>query len=226
MKEASAASRLSLFLKGLVIVCALGGTWMSVAAGRNGFMSGLQAFKYFTIQSNIAVALLSLAGMILMLSGRAVPNWWYAVRFVGAVAITLTGVVFCFVLAPTMGRYAWRIHNVLTHVVVPVAAVVDFFLSAARSQLRKRSVFLVTIPPLAYALYAGIGYLRGWEFGQGIHYPYFFLNWGSPAGVFGFSRELPFMGTGWWILAILCFLLAVGYGYLRLLDGIQKRQKV
>jgi len=30
------------------------------------------------------------------------------VKFVGTVAITLTGLVFCFVLAPTMGKCAWN----------------------------------------------------------------------------------------------------------------------
>jgi hypothetical protein len=81
----------------------------------------------------------------------------------------------------------------------------------------------VTLPPLAYAVYAGIGYIAGWQFLEGINYPYFFLNWGSPAGAFGFTNELPFMGSAWWILAILLFLLAVGTLYLRLLDALRKR---
>ena len=39
------------------------------------------------------------------------------------------GGVFCFVLAPVMRSNAWNIRNVLTHVVVPVAAVLDFFVT-------------------------------------------------------------------------------------------------
>ncbi len=31
------------------------------------------------------------------------------------------------------------------------------------------------------------------------------------------------MGCGWWILAILVLLLAVGYGYLRILDRLKKK---
>ena len=65
--------------------------------------------------------------------------------------------------------------------------------------------------------------ITGWEFLEGINYPYFFLNWGSPAGAFGFTDGLPFMGTVWWILAILLFLLLVGYGYLGILELLKKK---
>lgn len=217
---------LSLALKAIVIVSAVMGTYLSYAAGRGSFMGGRQVFMYFTIQSNLLVALQCLAGMVFLLRDRGAPGWWYVFKFVGAVSITLTGIVFAFVLAPTMGRFAWNVQNTLTHVVVPLASVADFFVSGVGGRIRMRSLPYVTLPPLAYAVYAGIAYREGWEFARGIHYPYFFLNWGSPAGAFGFTKELPFMGCAWWILAILLFLLAVGALYLKLLAGIQKRLSV
>ena len=82
------------------------------------------------------------------------------------------------------------------------------------ADLKLRCVFFALLPPLAYAAYAGIGYAAGWEFSRGVNYPYFFLNWGSPAGAFGFTRGLPYMGCVWWILAILLFLLIIGIFYL------------
>ena len=214
---------LSLALKAVVILSAVIGTYLSYAAGRGSFMGGGQVFMYFTIQSNLLMAILCLAGAIIMLRNRAVPTWWLVLKFVGTVSITLTGVVFAFVLAPTMGRFAWNVQNTLTHVVVPIASVLDFFVIGVRVRIPKRSIVYVTIPPAAYAVYAGIAYRAGWEFARGVHYPYFFLNWGSPAGAFGFTNELPFMGSAWWILAILLFLLAVGTLYLRLLDALRKR---
>ena len=45
---------------------------------------------------------------------------------------------------------------------------------------------------------------------------------GSPAGAFGFTSELPFMGCAWWILALLLFLLFVGFAYLMLANGIHR----
>ena len=214
---------LSTALKLLVIVCAVVGTYRSAAAGRGSFMGGSRVFMFFTIQSNIAVALICAAGLWLLWRQKPVKPYWFVVRLVGAVSITLTGVVFAFVLAPTLGAHAWNLQNVLTHVAVPIAAVADFFVTGVYGNVKKADVFFVTLPPLAYAVYAGIGYLAGWEFLKGANYPYFFLNWGSPAGAFGFTRGLPFMGTVWWILAILVFLLAVGYGYLAVTELLKKR---
>lgn len=214
---------LSLALKAVAILSAVIGTYLSYAAGSGGFMGGRQVFMYFTIQSNLLIAVLCLVGAVFLLQNRTVPAWWYVLKLVGTVSITLTGVVFAFVLAPTLGRSAWNLQNTLTHVVVPVASIADFFVTGLCARISKRSIVYVMIPPAAYAVYAGIAYLAGWEFARGARYPYFFLNWGSPAGAFGFTKGLPFMGSAWWILAILLFLLAVGSLYLKLLEALKKR---
>ncbi len=213
----------SLILKCAVVLSAAVGVVMSAAAGRRAFMGGSRVFMYFTIQSNIAVALLSLIGGVLLAKSGAVGRRWLVLQLIGAVSITLTGTVFCLVLAPVLGKAAWSLPNVLTHVVVPLAAVADFLLVGAYGRVPKKSVFLTLLPPLAYAVYAGIGYAAGWEFSEGVHYPYFFLNWGSPAGAFGFTEGLPYMGCVWWIIAIFFFLLLVGFFYLFLIDRLGKR---
>ena len=212
--------RISLALKTIVILSAAAGTLMSALAGRNSFMGGSRVLMYFTIQSNIAIALICAAGFCFLLRDRPVGRAWYIVKLVGTVSITLTGVVFTFVLAPTLGKWAWNIQNVLTHVVVPMAAVADFFVTASGAGIQRKSVIWVILPPLLYAIYAGIGYVRGWEFARGQNYPYFFLNWGSPAGAFGFTDRLPYMGCVWWILVLLVFLLAVARFYLAVADRI------
>lgn len=213
---------LSGILKCIVVVSAALGVILSVMASGDNFMSGSRTFMYFTIQSNIAMALICLIGGLLMISGHGVGDAWHIVRFMGTVSITLTGAVFCFVLAPTLGERAWKAHNVLTHVVVPLAAIADFFVAGITGNLKRRCVFFGILPPLAYAIYAGIGYVAGWEFSDGVNYPYFFLNWGSPAGAFGFMKGLPFMGCVWWIAALLILLLLVGLVYLTLLDRLKK----
>ena len=217
------AKVLSLFLKCVVIVSAAVGVILSAIAGAQAFMGGSRVFMYFTVQSNIAIALVCAVGAMLLLRNRPVRDSWHLIKYVFTVSITLTGVMFCFVLAPTLGKYAWRPQHVLTHVVVPIAAVADFFVTGRYGSIQKRGVVFVTIPPLLYAIYTGIAYAAGWEFSKGINYPYFFLNWGSPAGAFGFTQGLPYMGCAWWILLILVLLLAVGYGYLLLLDAMKKR---
>lgn len=213
MKISKTSKAVSLVLKGIIFVAAILGTVLSAAAGRAGFMGGSTVFMYFTIQSNLLMAILCAVGAVILVARGTFPAAWYVIKLVGTVSITLTGVVFCFVLAPTLGNAAWNLQNLLTHVVVPIVSIVDFFVTGAYAEMKKRYAFFVIIPPLLYALYTGIGYVRGWQFAPGVNYPYFFLNWGSPAGAFGFSSELPFMGTGWWIIALLIFLLLVGLLY-------------
>lgn len=211
----------SIILKILVIIAAVVGTILSVY-DRAAFMSGYRVFMYFTIQSNIAIAIISAIGLYYIKSNRS-GNVWEIIKFVGTVSITLTGFVFCFVLAPTLGDEAWKIKNILTHVVVPIGAVADFFVIGQSFNIKTKSVLFIPIPPIIYAIYAGIGYILGWNFSKGNNYPYFFLNWGSPAGAFGFANELPFMGCIWWILALLVFLILVGFLYLWILEVLRRR---
>lgn len=213
---------ISALLKIVVIVFAVWGTALSAGVGDDTFMGGKTAFMYFTIQSNLALALLCFVGLYFLLRKNGVPEWWYVVKFVGTMSITITGLVFCFMLAPLLGRLAWAPANVFTHVIVPVASVLDFFIVGLDSNISRNNVLFVPIPPIIYAVYAGIGFVRNWNFAMGLNYPYFFLDWGSPAGAFGFSKELPFMGCAWWILALLIFLILGGLLYLWILNGIKR----
>jgi type II secretory pathway component GspD/PulD (secretin) len=88
-------------------------------------MGGSRVFMYFTIQSNIAIALICAAGGFLLMRNKAVSDVWYIVKLAGTVAITLTGVVFVVLLVPVLGDKAWNIQNTLTHAVVPAAAAAD-----------------------------------------------------------------------------------------------------
>ena len=212
----------SVVLKIAVFISAILGTFLSAYAGRHSFMGGSRVFMYFTIQSNIAIAAICAVGLYILFRKKNANGVWWVVKFVGTVSITLTGVVFCFVLAPTLGNAAWNLQNILTHVVVPIAAIIDFFTVGVSSDIRKRNTFWVIVPPILYAIYAGIGYIQNWQFAENYNYPYFFLNWGSPAGAFGFTDELPFMGCAWWILAIFVALLIVGYLYLKIIDAMKK----
>ena len=226
MKGISRTRRIiSYALKLIVILSAAVGTAMSAFAGRNSFMGGSSVLMFFTIQSNILIAVICAAGGFLLMRNKAISNVGCIVKLVCTVSITLTGVVFVLLLAPILGDKAWNVQNTLTHVVVPAAAIADFFVVASGTRLRRNSVIYVIIPPLFYVIYAGIGYVKGWEFIKGRNYPYFFLNWGSPAGAFGFTRELPYMGCAWWLLVLSVFLIFIGWGYMALAERIGKRLK-
>ena len=127
--------KLSLLLKMIAVISALIGIIMSASLGQDSFMGGTHVFMFFTIQSNIAILLIEGYGAIAMLRNKPLSNLFYLIQFVGTVSITLTGMVFCFVLAPTLGNYAWGFSNVLTHVVVPLAAVIGFVELTREGQL-------------------------------------------------------------------------------------------
>ena len=217
-----ARKRWSCALKLIVILSAAAGTIMSARAGRGTFMGGGRVFMFFTIQSNILIALISAADFCLLQRNRPAGSAWYTVKLVGTVSITLTGVVFAVLLAPLLGNAAWNVQNTLTHLVVPAASAADFLVTASDTDIKKKSTVYVIIPPLLYVIYAGIGYVNGWEFVTGQKYPYFFLNWGSPAGAFGFTDRLPYMGCVWWILILCAFLIAAGRCYLAAAEKIGK----
>lgn len=215
----------SLILKIIIVISAAVGVYTSARSGFAAFMSGPQVFMYFTIQSNIAIALIGAIGAILLLRNKPVKNGWFLFKYVGTVAITLTGMVFTFILAPTLGNNAWNLRNILTHVVVPVASIADFFVTGICGDVRSKHIPLVTLPPIAYVIYAAIGYNAGWEFSPGRRYPYFFLNWGSPAGAFGFCGELPYMGCVWWLLIGLALILGIGSIYVLILNKMKRKHQ-
>lgn len=215
----------SILLKIVVIISAIVGTTLSALASASTFMGGETVFMYFTIQSNILVAIISLVGMIFILKGKVDNKIWYTVKLVGTVSITLTGAVYCFVLAPFIEN-AWHLASILCHAVVPLASIIDFFVVCNVTKVRKINALWVTVPPLLYAIYSGIGYALDWKFtAQGHNYPYFFLNWGSEAGAAGFSSAPPFMGPVWWILILFVFLIIVGLVYLWIADLIIKKTR-
>lgn len=186
-------------------------------------MGGKAVWLYFTIQSNIWIALVALAGLVLAALRRSFPRWMSVLQLMMTVSITLTGLVYCFMLAPLMGEQAFSLTNVLTHVVVPLVSVLDFFLSHRWLSLRGRDAWYVIIPPLYYLGFASVGYVLHWPFGPGLNYPYFFLNWGSPAGAFGFCDVLPYMGVMYYVLIMLVSLLLVGRLYIALVNWCRAR---
>lgn len=213
---------LSLILKCVVVISAAVGTYLSAVDGINIYMSSKMAFMFFTIQSNIAIAIVCAIGAVLLLRNKPIANGWFVFKFVFTISITLTGAVFTFMLAPILGEKAWSLRNVLTHVVVPLASVADFFVTGVFGDIQKKHIPYVLLQPLAYVIYATVAFIAGWEFLPGRNYPYFFLNWNSPAGAFGFSKELPFMGCVWWLILLTLLILGVGLIYVLILNRLKR----
>ena len=101
------------------------------------------------------------------------------------------------------------------------AAILDYLLWDTRYAYHFRDSLWCTLPPLYYLCFAAVGYVRNWDFG-GANYPYFFLNWGSPAGAFGIIGSFPYLGTVYYILLLLAFILLTGVIFIAL-SRLRKR---
>ena len=197
---------ISFILKILLVCASLFGVLFScIFAVRDGYSHFGRRLLYFTAQSNIWIGLTALA--LLILRKDRARKRAYVLRYVFTVSITVTGVVFCFLLAPFADEsyHVWSFQSILTHVLSPLLAIADFFVDKTPFPLTRKHVFYTAIPPLVY--FSTASFLEAFhvDFGRGVPYPYFFLNFRSPAGLFGFSSVPPFfMGTFYWIL-LFCF---------------------
>lgn len=123
---------------------------------------------YFTIQSNVLVAVVSVQlARDPLRDGRA----WRVLRLAAVVGITVTGVVHFFLLRPLLDLAgADRLADTLLHVAVPLLAVVGWALFGPRPRVDVRDIKLALCWPLAWtAVILVAGGLSGW-------YPYPFLD--------------------------------------------------
>ena len=194
-------------------------------ANADGYSHWSKRLLYFTSESNIWIALSCI--LILLLpylksasnSTRA-KNSLYVLRYVFTVSITITGFVFCAVLAPGAENdnyNAWTVASIMTHVLVPVLSIVDFFVDDYRIKLTNRHMIYTVIPPFLYLIFAGaLGFMKV-DFGRGDTFPYFFMNFNSPAGMFGTSDVMPYkIGSFYWIIFMLAIVISIAALYKKL----------
>lgn len=227
---------ISLILKLLVFIFMVMGITLRFL-DNSSMLADNNPFLYFTIQSNLWIGLMSLFLFVIMIIEVVKHKKLYSrtlsiLKYVFTVSITITGFIYCVALAPGMGDDAWTLTNVITHAVVPGLAIIDFLIYETKFEFKKKDLLWSLVPPSYYLVFASIGYICNWDFGNGNNYPYFFLNWGSPVGAFGvdFNTDSPyFLGVFYWILILASFVLLFAYTYFFLCkwinSGSKKRKK-
>lgn len=198
----------SIILKITVVICSFVGVALCLLPEGD---SGLnyRTLLFFTTQSNIWIGIVCITELIRMKQKRTPSHKDSVIKMMFTISILLTGVVFNTMLAPIYGPSAYSLMSILVHVVSPIAAVLDYFVCRKSYKMSGKDAWWGIIPPLYYLGFASVGYVLRWNFGGGVNYPYFFLNWGSPAGAFGFIGEFPFMGVAWYVIILLFSLLFV-----------------
>ena len=188
-------------LTSLIVVGTLG---ITLTATSYDFMGGQAVFLFFTVQSNILIMLMSLITLIneivtLVTKKSFMNQILMLIKYVGTIAITITFIVFFTMLAPIMGKdYVLSFNNFSLHLIVPVIAIVDFFLFDKAIKLSYLKSLLGLAMPLYYVNFVYIGVPLGFRYGPDIKFPYFFLDYETN----GFLFEKGF-GIIPWIFVLL-----------------------
>lgn len=170
---------ISAISKLLLVVGVIIGVWASLL--QEGFFNP-KHFLYYTIQSNIEIAIICFVSLLFIFSKKEIPSIVYTLKFIFTVAITLTGLVFNFILYPasifsTHPLNPLSTANFFTHIFVPILSLVDFFAFDYKLKITKKTFLLGLITPLIYFIFVMFCTKVGIRFNGNLFVPYFFLDY-------------------------------------------------
>ena len=168
------------------------------------------AFYYFTIQSNILVALCLLLFVFLPQESRGKC----LIRGTSLLAITLTGIIYNFVLYKIFldwGTSGYTFTRTITHIIAPLGFILDWILFDKHNIMKTKDIFIWLVYPIAYCL---VSLYLDYRYSFSI---YFFLNSANGYGV-----------MVKWLGIILCLLIIISFFYVAMdrLVGYCKKRKI
>ena len=127
-------------------------------------------FGFFTMQSNIILAVVLAVTAVVSLTGRTQPPTLQLARACGTTYIVVVGIVYNTLLANIPGGVSLEWANTILHVVMPIYAALDWFIVGDRTPLAWSRLWIVTIYPVLWiAVVLVRGATDGWV-------PYPFLD--------------------------------------------------
>ena len=166
-----------------------------------GELTGVQAFGYFTVQSNVFMAMISLAFAIKeiqLLKGRItkIPFKYYILKMIAATAIGLTFLVvfIIFSILFKKGLLSFiRNSNLFYHFIIPVTSIINFIFFEKTDFIKFKNTFYGLIPTILYEIFYTINVLLGLKDGKvsPTHDWYYFTQHGLLIAI-----SIPFMMLG------------------------------
>lgn len=146
----------------------------------------IECLSYFTEWSNILVAIVA---TLIVWKGPDIGSWGRALQLCALMMITVTAIVYHFLIRPTEVLSGWSVFtNPLQHVVVPALMILAALVCGPRGGLDASVVLKALVIPVIWVVYTLIR-------GAFVHqYPYDFVN----VSVLGYQQVLIN------IVAILC----------------------
>ena len=146
-------------------------TWMMSGLSK-GILSGggFRVLKYFTIDSNIYLGIVSFLAALELFRVRKgkkkeVSTFIYLLKLSGTAAVAVTMLVTVFFLEPTLGKTfgyfaLFANANLFLHLLNPLAAILTWICFEKNNVLSLKDVVLTTIPTLLYAIWYVIEVFR------------------------------------------------------------------
>lgn len=117
------------------------------------FSSGPVALLFFTIQSNLFMVLLTIPFLIediVRLTGKPsfLPGWLLIVKYTATFSVTITFLVFTFLLIPSVSpEFLASFNNYSVHAIVPLVAIFDLFFFGRRLSLNRFTCLFALLFP-------------------------------------------------------------------------------
>ena len=167
-------------------------------------MIDLAVFKYFTVQSNIFVAITSLLTIIFFIKEKKVPEWLIYVKLTSTTSVMITFSVVIFYLAPTMGFYlVYTGVNFLMHLVVPLIALLEFLVFIPKIDIKVKFNLFSILPVLIYGTFYLTNIVINIGYGD-LKYDWYLL--GSLGIWMGLTAFIVILGLSFLISFLLSFL--------------------
>lgn len=121
-------------------------------------VSKVEMFKFYTVDSNILMGIVSLIFIIyekklLKNKIKEIPKKVYILKLIATSGISLTFITTSFFLAPTYGFYAmFNNNNLLFHLVVPVLSIITYIFFEKHDNKYKYAI-LGIIPMFLYSIF-------------------------------------------------------------------------
>ncbi|CAN5485178.1 hypothetical protein BH10ACT7_BH10ACT7_26500 [soil metagenome] len=168
-------------------------------------------FSFFTIESNIATVVVMVIGAVILVTRKGEdPRWFAVLRACVVTYMGVTGIVYNLLLRnielPQGATLAWS--NEVLHVVAPVLVVLDWLFAPGRRPLPWRTLWVVVIFPIVWAVYTLVrGPLTPNELtGAAYWYPYPFLDPNL--------SQNGYLSVAFYVILIALFICSVGAGAL------------
>lgn len=118
--------------------------------------SKLSMFKYFTVDSNLLMGIISCIFIYYLVKKMTIPKWLYSLKLLGTVGVALTFFTVVFYLAPTT-KYGFLSMfmnaNLFYHLLVPVLSMMTFVCFEKTNSLNIKDVFFGMSCMILYGIF-------------------------------------------------------------------------